>query len=195
MNRRMTEDKIQGLVNDSWDEVNPLRSDAVKISVTDEASSLDAAFGAIKARKLYRSILRSKKRYTTPLWNKVMTYGRKVRRILEVVREVEELYNEKNANYLFSSVGKLLSTGEAPLFLKTDKKVSCSAGTVSLRLYHAFEVLDWTMVPHKYMKVDDRKVMNAIALGEKEIPGLRIYLKPKMAITIEPSYSEGRDEI
>lgn len=64
---------------------------------------------------------------------------------------------------------------EAPAVPAQDKVVRTEAGTASQRKVWKFEVMDPAAVPRAYLLVDEKSIREAVKMGVREIPGVRIY--------------------
>jgi hypothetical protein len=59
--------------------------------------------------------------------------------------------------------------------------VAGAVGTATLRKVWTFEVLDLDQVPRAYLLLDEPRVREAIRLGLRELPGLRIFEREEIA--------------
>jgi hypothetical protein len=63
------------------------------------------------------------------------------------------------------------------------KRVNSLDGSAQFRKVWKFEVVNESYVPHKYFTLDEKKIRAAIASGEREIPGVRIYSEDQLAVS------------
>ena len=58
------------------------------------------------------------------------------------------------------------------------------AGGASVRtnMVDAFDVVDYGAVPHEFFTLDEKKIMLAVRSGRRDIPGIRVYKKPQLAV-------------
>ncbi len=59
------------------------------------------------------------------------------------------------------------------------KVVRTETGSGHLRMYWTFEVTDETQVPREYLMVNERLIQDKVKAGIRQIPGVRIFEKPK----------------
>jgi len=62
------------------------------------------------------------------------------------------------------------------------KTVQADTGSATIKKVWTFQVEDPALVPEQYKVVDERKIRAAVASGIREIPGVRIYLSPQVAV-------------
>lgn len=60
--------------------------------------------------------------------------------------------------------------------------INQSSENATVRMVWVFDVEDANSIPREYLILDEKKVREAIRDGSREIPGLKIYQKPQVAI-------------
>ena len=103
------------------------------------------------------------------------------RREAEAERQAKEEEAQRRAARLGRSAPKPISTGPIE---DTNRKVQTEHGSGSVNLVWGFDLEDLEKVPRQYLKteVNKRAVDAAISGGIREIPGLKIQQKPRVAV-------------
>ena len=86
---------------------------------------------------------------------------------------------ELRARQLGKAAPKPLPPAAAP---EPERTVQAENGSTNMKLVWDFAVDDEAKVPAVYRSLDEKKVNAAIAAGVREIPGLRIFQRPQLAV-------------
>lgn len=70
-----------------------------------------------------------------------------------------------------------------PMILPADNTTRSSSGSASLKQEWDFEVVDVTLVPAEYKKVDEALIGKVVRAGMRNIPGVRIFAKKNLAVS------------
>ncbi|GAI97783.1 unnamed protein product [marine sediment metagenome] len=62
------------------------------------------------------------------------------------------------------------------------RTVQADTGSATVKKVWTFQVEDSALVPEQYKVVDERKIRAAVASGIREIPGVKIFLSPQVAV-------------
>ena len=89
-------------------------------------------------------------------------------------------YDEATASALRQSIADQRQDIIAKASAQTE--INQSGTNASVRMVWTFEVVDLAQVPAEFLAVNDTAVRQAIKDGTREIPGLKIYQKPTVAI-------------
>jgi len=60
---------------------------------------------------------------------------------------------------------------------KEDTTTRTEAGTSHQRIHWTFEIVDESQIPREFLIPDERKIRQAVAMGRREIPGIKIFEK------------------
>ncbi len=182
---------------------------AAKVAVKDEVTNSRANELVVNLTKARKGLEDLKKYFTTPLEKnkkkiiavikalgadglgqedrlrreigEYFTVKENRRREAEAERQAKEEAAQRKAARLGRSAPKPLSTGPIE---ETVRKVETEHGSGSVNLVWGYDLEDLDKVPRQYLKVEvnKRAVDAAISGGVREIPGLKIGQKPRMAV-------------
>lgn len=101
-------------------------------------------------------------------------------RKLDRKESTADKYDSATASALKQSIAdqrqEIMAKASAPT------EINQSGANASVRMVWAFDVVDLAQVPVEFVTVNDSAVRQAIKDGTREIPGLKIYQKPTVAI-------------
>lgn len=87
---------------------------------------------------------------------------------------------EEKAHEATAAAGEARSMVPLALPMPASKKVG--GGSITSRKVWRFEVVDLKLVPRSMLKLDEPAVREAIKLGAREVPGLRIYQADELSV-------------
>lgn len=101
-------------------------------------------------------------------------------RKLDRKEKTADKYDIATANALRESIADkrqdIIDKATAPI------EINQSGENASVRMVWAFEIKDIAQIPSEYLVLNEKAVREAIKAGVREIPGLKIYQKPTVAI-------------
>lgn len=101
-------------------------------------------------------------------------------RKLDRKEKTADKYDIATANALRESIADkrqdIIDKATAPI------EINQSGENASVRMVWAFDIKDIAQIPSEYLVLNEKAVREAIKAGVREIPGLKIYQKPTVAI-------------
>lgn len=101
-------------------------------------------------------------------------------RKLDRKEKTADKYDVATANALRESIAdkrkEIIDRATAPI------EINQSGENASVRMVWAFDIKDIAQIPSEYLILNEKAVREAIKAGVREIPGLKIYQKPTVAI-------------
>lgn len=101
-------------------------------------------------------------------------------RKLDRKEKTADKYDVATANALRESIADkrqdIIDKATAPI------EINQSGENASVRMVWAFDIKDIAQIPSEYLVLNEKAVREAIKAGVREIPGLKIYQKPTVAI-------------
>lgn len=101
-------------------------------------------------------------------------------RKLDRKEKTADKYDIATANALRESIADkrqdIIDRATAPI------EINQSGENASVRMVWAFDIKDIAQIPSEYLVLNEKAVREAIKAGVREIPGLKIYQKPTVAI-------------
>lgn len=101
-------------------------------------------------------------------------------RKLDRKEKTTDKYDIATANALRESIADkrqdIIDKATAPI------EINQSGENASVRMVWAFDIKDIAQIPSEYLVLNEKAVREAIKAGVREIPGLKIYQKPTVAI-------------
>lgn len=64
----------------------------------------------------------------------------------------------------------------------SNEKINLSTSNASVSMVWDFEIIDKSQIPLEYLKIDEVAIRNAIRNGERDIAGVKIFLKPQVSL-------------
>jgi len=157
------------------------------VKITDNEGFIKADELRIKIKTKLAEFEKERTSYTAPLNESLSKLNAKFKELtvplkeaqkrieqmmLEYRQKEEEKRAKKEAELIEKTGNQLVTiTGSVPEVIET------SLGRTSFTKSWTFEVVDLSKVSRKYLMIDEDKVKEAIASGEREINGLRIFEK------------------
>lgn len=141
-----------------------------------------------EAREWEKKIEAWKKEQAAPLRKKINAINDKAAMLLEPLQKVISLCNKKTNEYskLLESKRKaeevaareaaeVLGLSESVYVPEVTHTLKGDGATTITKTVKRFEVVDWKLVPLKYLVIDEKIVNEDIKMGKQDIPGLRIF--------------------
>jgi hypothetical protein len=82
---------------------------------------------------------------------------------------------KKKAEEEAAKIAVIAPTVVTPVVQEAPKVTRTESGSASQRKVWTFEVQDPAQVPREYLMVDEKKIRDAVRMGVRDIPGVRIY--------------------
>lgn len=101
------------------------------------------------------------------------------RRAVEAKRIADEQKRQADARKLGRAAPPPVATAPAP---EVERQTAAENGTAGVSLYWGFDVTNPAAVPQQYKVVDEKLIRQAVANGVREIPGVFISERPRVAV-------------
>lgn len=192
------------------DQIAELTREGIAIVIKDNESFAYAGEFARKIKQAQKQVDDTRKGMTRPLdesKKKIMDLFRPIEdRIAELersvkgsmlayqaevdrkIREEREAKEKKDREEMEQKLKDAAFFGESTVDIDEPKaeeafiNVAPVATGVSTKMVWTFEIVDESKLPREMLSVDERKIKAAVDFGVRDIPGLKIYQKPVMAI-------------
>jgi len=191
-------------------EIQKMTDIAQAVEIVDQASNLEAVAMASQAVKLFKAIEHARKEivkepnefirgvnafakvYTaklkaieSELKAKINSYSVKQ----EMIRREAERKAQDEARKLQAKIDAEAKKKNIkpvvvppPVLPVKSEPTRTAEGSASTRKVWAWEVEDHSLIPFKWMVLDEKKVNQAVRLGMRNIPGIRIYQETKTVL-------------
>ena len=157
------------------------------VEIKDNKSFIKADELRIKIKNKLEEFETERKTYTAPINESLSKLNAKFKELTVPLKEAQKRIEQMMLEYRQKEEEKRAKK-EAELIEKTGNElisitnsvpdvIETNLGRTSFTRSWAFEVVDLSKVSRKYLMIDEDKVKEAIASGEREINGLKIYEK------------------
>jgi len=136
-----------------------------KMQVTDEDSARQALSCSLQARKIKNKVEQSRKEIVRPHIDFQKAVMKFTKDVFEGFEQIEKDFQLKVSDWM--------DTQKENPFTRVDE-IKVDDGSINLKTVHSFTVTDEALVPREFLAVDDKKVKDAIAKGQRNIPGVEI---------------------
>lgn len=175
-----------------------------RVVITDETTLERATTFTAQIKAAHAKAEDMRKAWTNPLNAVVKSINAAFKTITDPLEKAERAVKVKIAAYVTEQEEKAHREAEeqaaqaraaaeasgepapppAPILMpRTGPIRSSLGGTASVREVWDFEVIDTSLVPFKYLVVNEKAVREAVNKGERDIPGIRIFAKKQVAIS------------
>lgn len=86
---------------------------------------------------------------------------------------------KKKAEEEAAKIAVVAPTVVSPVVQEAPKVTRTESGSASQRKVWTFEVIDAAQVPREYLMVDEKRIRDAVRMGTRDIPGIRIFEESK----------------
>jgi seryl-tRNA synthetase len=86
---------------------------------------------------------------------------------------------KKKAEEEAAKIAVVAPTVVSPVVQDAPKVTRTESGSASQRKVWTFEVIDAAQVPREYLMVDEKRIRDAVRMGTRDIPGIRIFEESK----------------
>jgi len=191
-------------------EIQKMTDIAQAVEIVDQASNLEAVAMASQAVKLFKAIEHARKEivkepnefirgvnafakvYTAKLKaieNELKTKLNSYSVKQEMIRREAERKAQDEARKLQAKIDAEAKKKNIkpvvvppPVLPVKSEPTRTAEGSASTRKVWAWEVEDHSLIPFKWMVLDEKKVNQAVRLGMRNIPGIRIYQETKTVL-------------
>jgi len=182
----------QGLLTEA--ETLVVRAEAIEISDDEDMEIAVNLLGGIatakkkaeKQRKFFTEPLNQQVKRINDLFHSFTNPLLKAERIIKQKVAVYQVEKEKKAQ---EEMAKALAEAQKdeeimPVVIpdQPQRTVRADTGSATIKKVWTFQVENPALVPEQYKVVDEHRIRAAIASGIREIPGVRIYLEPQVAV-------------
>lgn len=131
---------------------------------------------SLQSRKLKQSLEKTRKKIIKPHIDFQKAVSTIVKDYSEKLTQIEENLSIKLNDWFQSQ-----STDKD----YSDLVMEVEDGKLSTKKDFQFEIEDMELVPKKYLKLDDKKVKEAIKMGVRNIPGMKIIEETKLKMRVK----------
>ncbi len=171
-----------------------VRAEAIEISDDEDMEIAVGLLGGIATAK--KRAEKQRKFFAEPLNLQVKKINEMFHSFTDPLLKAERIIKQKVATYhvekerkVQEEMAKALAEAQRgdeimPVVLpdQPQKTVQAATGSATIKKVWTFQVENSALVPEQYKVVDERKIRAAVASGIREIPGVRIYLEPQVAV-------------
>jgi len=171
-----------------------VRAEAIEIGDDEDMGVAVNLLGSIATAKKRAETQR--KFFTEPLNQQVKRVNDLFHSFTDPLLKAERIIKQKVAAYqvekekkaqeeMAKALAETQRGGEImPVILpdQPQKTVRADSGSATIKKVWTFQVENPALVPEQYKMVDEKKIRAAIASGIREIPGVRIFLAPQVAV-------------
>ena len=184
----------QGLLTEA--ETLVVRAEAIEISDDEDMEIAVNLLGGIATAE--KKAEKQRKFFTEPLNQQVKkinglfhSFTDPLLKAERIIKQKVAIYHMKKEREAQEKMAKVLAEAEAqkgdeivPVVIpdQPEKTVRASTGSATIKKVWTFQVENPTLIPEQYKVVDERKIRAAVASGIREIPGVRIFLEPQVAV-------------
>ncbi len=185
-------EQSQGLLTEA--ETLVVRAEAIEISDDEDMEIAVNLLGGIATAK--KRVEKQRKFFVEPLNWQVKKINELFHNFTDPLLKAERIIKQKVAAYHVEKekkaqeeMAKALAEAQKgdeimPVIIpdQPEKTVRAPTGSATIKKVWTFQVENPALVPEQYKVVDERKIRAAVAFGIREIPGVRIYLEPQVAV-------------
>lgn len=171
-----------------------VRAEAIEISDDEDMEIAVNLLGGIATAK--KKTEKQRKFFTEPLNQQVKKINDLFHIFTDPLLKAERIIKQKVAAYQVERERKaqekmVKALAEAqrgdeimPVVLpdQPQRTVQADMGSATIKKVWTFQIENPALVPEQYKVVDEKKIRAAVASGIREIPGVRIYLAPQVAV-------------
>ena len=182
----------QGLLTEA--EALLVRTGAIEISDDEDMEIAVNLLGGIATAK--KRAEKQRKFFTEPLNQQVKKINELFHSFTNPLLKAERIIKQKVAAYHVEKerkaqeeMAKALSEAQSgdeimPVVIpnQPQRTVQADTGSATIKKVWTFQVENPALVPEQYKVVDEKKIRAAVASGIREIPGVRIFLSPQVAV-------------
>ena len=182
----------QGLLTEA--ETLVVRAEAIEISDDEDMEIAVNLLGGIATAK--KRAEKQRKFFTEPLNQQVKKINELFHSFTNPLLKAERIIKQKVAAYHVEKerkaqekMAKALSEAQSgdeimPVVIpnQPQRTVQADTGSATIKKVWTFQVENPALVPEQYKVVDEKKIRAAVASGIREIPGVRIFLSPQVAV-------------
>ncbi|MBA7528550.1 hypothetical protein ES705_20737 [subsurface metagenome] len=185
-------EQSQGLLTEA--ETLVVRAEAIEISDDEEMEIAVSLLGGIATAK--KRVEKQRKFFVEPLNQQVRKINELFHSFTDPLLKAERIIKQKVAAYHVErerkaqeEMAKTLAEAQkgdeiVPVILpeQPQRTVRTDTGSATIKKVWTFNVESPALVPEQYKVVDEHRIRAAVASGIREIPGVRIYLEPQVAV-------------
>lgn len=150
------------------------QAEGFEITCEDEAKK--ALSMSLQARKLKKALEDTRSKIIKPHLDFQRAVNAFSKKYTETLEEIEERLKGKLQNWL-----EVQKTFE-PNFC--DMMIEVEDGKITQKVELDFAIEDFDKIPSSYLKVDEKKIKQAIKMGIIEIPGIKIFEKNTVTMRV-----------
>ena len=171
-----------------------VRAEAIEISDDEDMEIAVNLLGGIatakkkteKQRKFFTESLNQQVKKINELFHSFTNPLLKAERIIKQKVAAYHVEKERKAQEEMAEALSEAQSGDEvmPVVIpnQPQRTVQADTGSATIKKVWTFQVENPALVPEQYKVVDEKKIRAAIASGIREIPGVRIFLSPQVAV-------------
>lgn len=147
-----------------------LQEVANEIVVKDEETCVEASNWLVRIAEVKKEIESRRKFFVKPLQDHVKRINALFKEYTSRLEKLDKVLRKKITDYKIST--------EEP----TEKTTKTEGGRVTVTERWVFDIENEKIIPREYLKVDEKKIREAIDAGIRSIPGVKIYKDTRLSV-------------
>ena len=147
-------------------------------AINTEADEMLAADCLKEVKTKYKTIEEYRKFFTDPLQKEKSSIDKQFKPIKDRLIQVETHIKKQMCLYRMEKQKLALAQAQETPMLPVEApkaKIKTDNATVSYKKIWEYEVTDFSQIPEQYLTVDNKKIMEAIHSGMRDIPGVKLF--------------------
>ena len=139
---------------------------AEDFEITCEDTAKQALSYTLQARKIKNQIEESRKNIVRPH----LDFQKAV---MKFAKDIQEKFDSIE-NVLHKKISSWMKTQRENPFTRVDE-IIVEDGSISYKTKYDCEIIDETLIPREYLKIDEEAIKKSVNAGVRKIPGVKIF--------------------